>query len=100
MKYIRYILGRLLGMSGGLVILSGICSPLYSDSSQIEPSGVVWLIIFGSFLIFCAVLLLKLPIVERRPPFWFPAISGLLSSCFVLLFTLWLVIKWADPTAR
>jgi hypothetical protein len=84
---------------GGLTIISGVCSPLYSDSSDIQPSVILWMAVFGGFLILCAVLLLRLPIVEHRPPFWFPAISGFLCSCFVLVITVWFTLNWAEPAA-
>ncbi len=98
MKYIRHFLGQVFASLGGLLIVGGICSPLYRDSSHLEPGQVVCMVMFGIFLVFCAVLLLKPPIVEDRPPFWFPAISGFVCSCCVLVFAVWLVIKWSTPT--
>ncbi len=97
MKWICYLPGRLLLTLGALLIIGGICSPLFGDSPTVKPARVVRPVATGGFLIFCALLLLKPPSLTRRPPFWFPAISGILCSALFLVFGVWVVIKRAHP---
>jgi hypothetical protein len=82
----RNFLGQLLGKFAGLFIIVGILSPLYSDSSfKAKWSIAVSMVAFGLFLGFCAALLVNPASTHDRPPFWLPAVSGLVCSFFVIV---------------
>jgi drug/metabolite transporter superfamily protein YnfA len=57
---IRRLLGRLIGGFGGILVLAGLVSPLYPDSSgRVDWRIAGVLIAFGSLLVMCAVPLVK-----------------------------------------
>lgn len=96
----RKLLGQLLAKFAGLFILVGIASPLYAHSlKKTEWGFVVAMILFGLFLGFCAALLVNPPHSQNRPPFWLPAVSGLVCSSFVVVMAGYLCFVWLAPKA-
>jgi hypothetical protein len=97
----RKLLGQLLARLGGLFIIAGICSPLYAHSSiKTEWKTALSMIVFGLCLGFCAALLVKPSFAQNRPPFWLPAISGIVCSCFILVMTGCFAVVWFTPKSR
>jgi drug/metabolite transporter (DMT)-like permease len=89
------LIGRLLAGFGSLFLVAGISSPLYSKEHDF--SLVVLMVGFGVLLIFCAVLFTKPPFVQNRPRLWFPAVSGFLCSCCLLVLGACFAIVWRMP---
>ena len=83
----RKLLGQLLGIFGSLFLMAAFGTVIYSNpDGKIRWGLLLFLSVFGVFLILCAALLLKASWVEDKPPLWFPAVSGIACSCSVLLF--------------
>lgn len=83
---LREFLGRLVGAFASLFLLTGIVSPFYADSAhKWNWAAAAALIMLGLFLFFCAALLAWPGFLSGRPPLWFPAVSGVACSCFVLM---------------
>jgi hypothetical protein len=82
----RKLLGQLLGMFGSLFLMAAFGTVIYSNpDGKVRWGLLLFLSVFGVFLILCAALLLKASWVENKPPLWFPAVSGIACSCSVLI---------------
>jgi drug/metabolite transporter (DMT)-like permease len=90
----RKLFGQLVGSLGGLFMTVAVGSSFRSgESGRLKYGAAVSLALFGIFLVLCAALLLKSPIFENKPALWFPAVSGFVCSCSVLVFTAAMLVK-------
>jgi hypothetical protein len=80
------LLGQLLAMFGSLFLMAAFGTVIYSNpDGKVRWGLLLFLSVFGVFLILCAALLLKASWVENKPPLWFPTVSGIACSCSVLI---------------
>lgn len=82
----RKLLGQLIGTFGSLFLMAAMASVFYSNpDGKLNWGLILFLSVFGLYLILCAALLLKASWVEDKPPLWFPAVSGIACSCGVVI---------------
>ena len=94
----RNLIGRLVGSFGGFFLVCGLSAPIYSHGHDLGVAALLFGL--GVLFVFCAVLLLRPSRVEGKPPFWFPAMSGLLCSCCVLALVVLFAIVWKTPKGQ